>query len=111
MATYSEILNTNYNYENINVFNVINDETQEQSSYRIRPYDGYVLYDVNANDTELRFDEELGEDVEIPVTYYYISIGLPKTYNFNNFHWAAKLRSEVDENYIFSGGNNDHETI
>lgn len=112
MATYTEVLNTNYNYENINIFNVTNDETQEVISYRARPCDGYVMYDVNANDTELIPNPETGELEEIAVTYYRTVIVIPKTYNFNNFHWAAVLRSTVDENYIFGGGdNNNHETM
>ena len=112
MATYAEVLNTNFNYENINIFNVVNEETNALMNYNIRPADGYVLYDVNANDTELILNPETGDLEEIPVTYYRVLIGLPKTYNFNNFHWAAVLRSTVDENYIFGGGdNNNHEIM
>lgn len=110
MATYKEVLNTNYNFENINIFNVVNEETGTLMNYNVRPYDGYVMYDVNANDTEYIENPETGDMEEIPVVYYRLLVGLPKTYNFNNFHWAAVLRSTVDENYIFGGGgDNNHE--
>lgn len=110
MATYTEVLNTNFNYENINIFDRLTDGILQ--GYTMRPYDGYVLYDVNANDTEFVENPETGEFEEIPVTYYRTVIAIPKTYNFNNFHWAAVLRSTVDENYIFGGGdNNNHEIM
>lgn len=106
MAVYTRELNTNFNYPNINIFNILKDG--ELNGYEARPYDGYVMYDSTANDTEINPDTM----EEIPVTYYYTLAGFPKTYNFNNFSWVAVPRSEVDENYIFGGGNKpDHEIM
>ena len=101
MATYKEELNTNYNFENIDIFNVVNEETGALMNYNAKPSEGYVIYYVNANDTEFIENHETGDIEEIPVTYYRLLIGLPKTYNFKNFHWAAVLRSSIDEKYIF----------
>lgn len=105
MAEYTRVLNTNFNFPNINIFNVLKDGVQTR--YEVIPYEGYVMYDSNDNTTEPDPNDPLNE---IPVTYYYTLAGLPLNYNFNNFSWVAVLRSEVDENYIF-GGDNNHETI
>lgn len=104
MADFVYEVATEYNYPNLIVYRRFLNGTQ--SGWTIRPCEGYVIYDVNATDTEI--DPDTME--EIPVTYYYTSVNMPLRYNFNNFHWAAKLRSEVDENYIF-GLDNDHEIM
>lgn len=120
MATYSEVLDTSINLENINVYKKINEETNEHVMYLVRPVDGYVMYDTTANDTEPVIDSETGLPVtdpetgavvERPVTYYYTVMYCPKTTNFDNFTWVAVPRDSVDENYIFGGGNNDHEVM
>ena len=112
MATYSEILNTNFNFENINIFNVVNDETGVLSSYRARPVEGYVMYNTLSTDTEMKYNPETGMMEEVPVRYYCVLAGIPKTFNFDNFPYIAVLRSEVDENYIFGvGDTNDHEVM
>lgn len=102
---YTQEIATEHNYPNLTVFRLLNDGVQY--GWEIKPNEGYVMYDVNATNTEL--DPDTME--EIPVTYYYISWSLPLRYNFANFHWAAKPRSEVDENYIFGIPNNDHEVM
>ena len=80
----------------------------EFSGWEFRANDGYVFYDTTANNVEL--DPETNE--EIPVIFYYTLASKPKTYNWNNFHYVAVLRSTVDENYIFGGGdNNNHEIM
>lgn len=104
MADFIYEVATEYNYPNLTVYRRFLNGSQ--SGWTIRANEGYVMYDVNATDTEL--DPETEE--EIPVTYYYTAWNLPLNYNFNNFHWAAKLRTEVDENYIF-GLDNDHEIM
>lgn len=106
MAVYTEELNTNYNFPNINVYNRLRDG--ELTGYEARTVDGYVMYDPTANDMEP--DPNTGDLV--PVTYYYTLVGFPKTYNFANFSWVAVPRSSVDENYIFGGGNEpEHEVM
>lgn len=104
MANYTEELNTSFNYPHIDIYNRLRDG--ELTGYQARTHDGYVMYDTDANDTEINPDTM----EEVPVTYYYTLRGFTKTYNFDNFSWVAVLRSEVDENYIF-GGDNEHETI
>jgi len=90
------------------------------TGFRVTANDGYVYYDRNAQDTELQVDPETGDyvydpetglPVEVPVTYYYRIKYLVRNYNFDNFPYVAVLRSTVDENYIFGGGNNDHEVM
>lgn len=108
MADFIYEVATEYNYPNLTVYRRFLNGTQ--SGWEIRPNEGYVMYDVNANDTEIQFNPETGMDEEVPVIYYYTSWNLPLNYNFANFHWAAKLRTEVDENYIF-GLDNDHEIM
>ena len=106
MAVYTQELNTNYNFPHIDIYNRLTDGVL--MVYEARTQDGYVMYNPNSNDVE--WNEELQEDV--PCTYYYRIAGFPKTYNFNNFPYIAVAESEVDENYIFGGGNNnDHEIM
>lgn len=103
---YTEELNTNYNFPHINIFNRYRDGVQ--TGYEARTEDGYVMYDTTANNIE--FDPVTME--ERPVTYYYTLRGFSMRTNFDNFPWVAVPRSEVDENYIFGGGNNnDHEIM
>lgn len=114
MVTYTEILDTSINIENINVYKNINDETNALAMYVVRPADGYVMYDTTDNNTEPVIDPETGlpmqdpetgEWIETPVTYYYTIMYCPKTTNFDNFTWVAVPRDSVDENYIY--GNAD----
>ena len=106
MATYTETINTNYNFPNLSVYNRYKDGVL--CAYRVYPDDGYVMYDSSKHDTVLNPDTMEEE----PVTYYCTMAGLPLNYNFNNFPWVAVLRSEVDENYIFGGGNEpEHEVM
>jgi hypothetical protein len=105
-AVYTEELNTSVNFPNISIYNRLRDGVL--AGYKALPNEGYVMYDRNANDTE--FNPETGE--EMPVTYYRTIALLPLNANFDNFPYVAVLRSEVDENYIFGGGdNNDHEIM
>lgn len=107
MATYTYDISTEHNiYPNITVYDRFKDGVLH--GWSVRANEGYVMYHANANDVEIDPDT----DEEIPVTYYYTESGLPLTYNWNNFDWVAVLRSTVDENYIFGGGdNNDHEIM
>lgn len=106
MATYTEEIATEFNFPNITIWKVLRDGVV--AGYKARTNDGFVMYDPNANDTEL--DPETME--ERPVTYYYVIKSLNANYNFANFPWVAVPRDSVDENYIFGGGgNNDHEVM
>ena len=96
---------TEYNFPNLTVKKGMSDGVLIH--YQVTANEGYVFYDVNANDTEL--DPETME--ERPVTYYYTIMSLTPNYNFDNFHWVAVPRDSVDENYIFGGGDNDHEVM
>lgn len=102
---YTTEIATEYNYPNLTILKLLEDGVQY--AWRIVPNEGYVIYDVNGEYYET--DPETME--EVPVMYYYVSWDLPLRYNFANFHWAAKLRSEVDENYIFGVSDNDHEVM
>ena len=67
--------------------------------WQVTPNDGYVMYDSREAGTQIHpitFEEG--------VTYYYTYAGFPLNYNWNNFHWVAILRSEVDADCIFGGG-------
>lgn len=102
---YTYEVNTEYNFPNITLYNWLRDGVLV--GYRINANEGYVFYDTNANDVEI--DPETNE--ERPVTYYYTVAGLNPRYNFDNFSYVAVPRDSVDENYIFGGGDNDHEVM
>ena len=106
MAVYTYELSTEHNFPGISVYRVLRDGVL--NSWEVRANEGYVFYNVNANDVE--WNEDLQE--EVPVTYYYTIKSLPLRFNFANFPWVAVPRDSVDENYIFGGGeNNDHEVM
>lgn len=101
---------------NITVYEVIQDGTI--IGYRLIANDGYVMYDTTANDTgalidpetgDFVIDPETGDIVEVPVTYYYREVTYPVRVPIENWSWVAVLESTVDENYIFGGGDEDHE--
>ena len=104
MPVWTREINTNYNFQNIDIINVYKDGTL--SRYEVVPHSGYVMYNTNANDVEI--DPETYE--EIPVIYYCRLAGLPLTYNFASFSYVAVLESEVDPDYIFGNPEPDHET-
>ena len=90
MAKYIRELNTSYNFDNIDIINVLNDGTL--SFYEAVPHEGYVLYDTEG-EYPIVIDPETGEEsVELQ---YFTSVAFPLMYNFNNFSWIAVLRSEV----------------
>ena len=76
-------------------------------SYVLTANDGYVMYDTTATDTEPKIDEETGETIEVPVTYYFRQATYPVRVPVENWTYVAVLESTVDENYIFGGGGND----
>ena len=81
-------------------------------SHRLTANEGYVIYDTSANDVEYETNPETGEDIEIPVIYYYRQVTYPIRVPVENWDYVAVLESTVDEDYIFGGGdNNDHETM
>ena len=80
-------------------------------AYRLTANDGYVMYDTAANDTETNLDPETGMEIEYPVIYYYRQVTYPVRIPVENWTHVAVLESTVDENYIFGGGGNDHETM
>lgn len=86
MGTYVERVANDFNFPNITIYRVYVDGFI--SSYRARPNEGYVMYDPNANDTEL--DPITMQ--EVPVTYYHTIAGFPKTYDFSRFPYVATYR-------------------
>lgn len=104
-AVYTEEVATDIVFPNITICRQYADGVLY--GYRAYPNEGYVMYDTTDNNID--FDAETGE--EISVTYYYTMAGFPANFNFANFTWVAVPRSEVDENYIFGGGDNDHEVM
>ena len=103
MSVYTKELSTEHNFPGISVYKKLEDGVHY--AWEIRANEGYVFYNVNANDVE--WNEDLQE--EVPVIYYYTEKSLPLRFNFANFPWVAVPRDSVDENYIFGVGNNDHE--
>lgn len=97
MAVYTKEIATDMAFPNITVWRILNDGVH--CGFEVRPNDGYVMYDTEANNITLDEDGN-----EIPVTYYYMVLYCPLKYDFDNFTWIAVLRSEVDENYIFGLG-------
>lgn len=110
MAVYTDVLNENISFPNIDIYNILKDGVL--NGYKVKPQDGYVMYDTTDEHTDFVFDEEQGMYVEVPVIHYFTEAILPLNFNFNNFSWVAVLRSEVDENYIFGGGDEpEHEVM
>lgn len=110
MAVWTREINTDFNFPNINILNVLKDGVL--NNYEAVPQDGYVMYDTTDEHTDWIFDEEQGMYVEVPVTHYFTMAGFPLNFNFDNFTWVAVLRSEVDENYIFGGEDEpEHEVM
>lgn len=106
MAIWTREINTNFNFPNIDIINIYKDGVL--NGYEAKPQEGYVMYDTNDETVEINPETGILE----PVTYYYTLAGFPLAYNFDNFSWVAVPRSEVDENYIFGGGDdNDHEVM
>lgn len=106
MSEWTYPIDTEHNiYPNITVRKKMRDDVF--AGWRINSNEGYVFYDTTENNTEI--DPET--DDEISVIYYYTEADLTKYFNWNNFNYVAVLRSEVDENYIFGGGDNDHEVM
>lgn len=108
MAEYTYVVDTEKNiYPNLTVCKRLVDGVH--NGWRVTANDGYVFYFTNDNNTEL-VEDEYGNWVEVPVTYYYRITYLPQMYNWANFDLVAKLESEVENpNHIFGGGDNDHE--
>jgi hypothetical protein len=110
---YDLIIDTERNiYPNIIVYKTVLNGVQD--GWRILPADGYVMYNQNANDMEPVLDEngdliedENGNVLERPVTYYFVNVDFPLRYNWNNFAWVAVLRDSVNENYILGVDNNN----
>lgn len=105
MAVYTLEVATEYNFPNITVYKKLKDGIHY--AWQVNPDSGYVMYNTAANDTELDPDTEQ----PVPVTYYYTIMSCPLSYDFDNFTWVAVPRESVDENYIFGGGDNDHEIM
>jgi len=105
MAVYTYEVSTEHNnYPNMTVYDRFVDGVQ--NGWRLNANEGYVFYDTTENNTEP--DPITGE--ERPVTYYYTVAYIPRNYPWARFPYVAVPRSEVDENFIFSVGNNDHVT-
>lgn len=119
MAVYTDVLDTSFNFPNIDIYQRLKDG--ELSAYIARAQDGYVFYDTNATDTENRTDPDTGDlicdpetgvPIEFPVTYYYTIRIFPKTYNMANFSLVAVPRDSVDEDNIFGDvEDNEHEVM
>ena len=93
---YDRVLNTNFNFTNINIYNRISNGVH--TGYQAIPYDGYVMYDTN--DEEMPIYDDFGNIIGYHKCYFTLA-GFPSTYNFDNFSWVAVQRTEVSENYIF----------
>lgn len=93
----------NITLPNITVEEVLQDDVL--IGHRLTANEGYVIYDTNANDVD--YDPETLEP--IPVILYFRQATIPVRVPVENWGWVAVLESTVDENYIFGGGDNDHE--
>lgn len=82
-------------------------------SYYIRPIGGYVLHSNTLDEAVVDPEtfEETGE-VILGYTAGIVSVGFNYDFEENSRGIYAKLRSEVDENYIFGGGDeSDNEVM
>lgn len=89
---YERVLNTDYNFPNINIYNRISNGTH--TGYQAIPKTGYVMYDTSDN-PQKEFNPETGEYFD---TIQYCDLaGFPLHYNFDNFSWVAVPTSEVKD--------------
>lgn len=82
-------------------------------AYYIRPVDGYVLHS-NTLDEIVVDPETLEETGEVILGYTAGTVSVGYNYDFaaNSREIYAVLRSSVDENYIFGGGDEpEHEVM
>lgn len=102
MAVYTYEIDTERNvYPNLTIEKILCDG--EFSAWNVTANEGYVFYDENANDEELRYNEETGMEELVPVTYYYTRKILNPRYTWANFAIVAVPYGSVNENYIFGG--------
>lgn len=92
---YTIVLATDLAYYHLNIYRLFKDGLLQ--GYRVLPDNGYVFYNIYANDTEFDRDTEQ----EKKVYYYKTRAELPATYDFTNFPYLAVAQDEVDTNYIF----------
>ena len=121
MAVYTEELATDIVLENMTAYRQLKDGVHYAT--RVYANEGYVIYDTadepiyeEVTDPEtgdLVYDPETGLPVTRPVIYYYTMVTVPANkFSVDTFTWVAVPRSEVDENYIFGGGDNgNHEVM
>lgn len=95
MNTYTVIFAEDLSYFHLNVYRLYLDGLC--CGYRILADDGYVFYNIHANDVEI---DPITQQ-EKRVYYYKTRAELPITYDFNNSPYLAVAKSEVDPNYIF----------
>lgn len=100
----------------------INDTTGALMTYRIAPNDGFVLHD-NRYDFHNNYDDEGNITGDIQLGYTTGEVSCPPTYDFTTTttvngvtaygdrEFFAIPVTDVPENQIFGGTNNDHEII
>ena len=69
---YERVLNTNFNFTNINIYNRISNGVH--TGYQAIPYDGYVMYDTN--DEEIPIYDDFGNIVGYQKSYFTLA-GFP----------------------------------
>ena len=117
MAVYTYEIANEFNFPNITVYKRFRDG--ELTGWRINANEGYVFYDTTEEyfdlqldpETGLPMEDENGNPIEIQVNHYFRVAYLSLRHNFDNFSYVAVPESEVDENYIFGGDDNDHEVM
>lgn len=106
MAEYTEVIDNSFSFPNITIKKTLKDGVQY--GWRAYANEGYMMYDT----TSEIWQQDSPDSEPYLVTHYFTLAGFPLNYNFDNFTWVAVLRSEVNEDYIFGGGdNNDHENM
>ena len=83
MAVYTTELSTTITYENLLIYNKMEDG--KLYGYVVKPAEGYKMYDTK--DEYVEYNPETDE--EIPVIHYVDSADLPLNYNFDNFSYVA----------------------
>lgn len=108
MAVFKDVLNPNFIFPNITIYDILRDEVL--TGYRARPNEGYVMY---SQSTDVIVLPEINHETGEPIieTYYCRQAQFPLNFNFDNFDYIAVLESEVPADHIFGGGGNDHEVI
>ena len=95
-SVVTEVLDTSFNFPHVDIYRRFYDGVQ--SSWRVYPHEGYIMYS-QSTDIIANMNPETGE--ETTEIYYCRMANLSMRYNFDNFDYIA----------VLEGDNSNHEIM